>query len=71
MSFTSGTAALAMELSGIPVLRGGVGGTGRDSNECGRYAVAVWSFRFEENWSGELELKDRHAKGVIRKVEHL
>ena len=49
MSLTSGTDALAMELSEIPVLRGGGGGTGMESGECGRYAVAVWSFRFEEN----------------------
>lgn len=71
MSLTSGTAALAIELSGMPVLRGGGGGTGRESSECGRYAVAVWSFRFEENWSGEAELKGRHVKGVVRNVEHL
>ncbi len=50
VSLTSGTVALAMELSGIPVLRGGVGGTGRESSECGRYAVAVWSFRFVDDW---------------------
>lgn len=71
MSLTSGTAALAMELSGMPVLRGGGGGTGRESSECGRYAVAVWSFRFEESWSGEAELKGRHMKGAVLNVEHL
>lgn len=40
MSLTAGTAALAIELSGTPTLRGGGAGTGRDC-DWGRYAVAV------------------------------
>lgn len=71
VSLTAGTAALAMELSGIPALRGGGGGTGSESSECGRYAVAVWSFRFDENWRGGPELKGRNMRGEVRKVEEL
>ena len=44
MSLISGTGP-AIEVSGMPALRGG---GGNDSREWGRYAVAVWSSRLEE-----------------------
>lgn len=61
MSLTSGTAS-AIELSGTPALRGG-GGT--DSREWGRYAVAVCSFRLDDDCSRLPELKFRRVKGHV------
>ena len=59
--------APAIEVSGTSAFRGGRGGM--ESIECGRYAVAVWSFRFEDSCSREPELKfrsgDRHGRRVV------
>lgn len=64
MSLTSGTAP-AIELFETRALRGGGGG---ESREWGRYAVAVCSFRFDDNCSRLPELKFRRVKGQVRRV---